>query len=54
MAFDIFNDKGLKRKNIFSEFLIKKDNIIGEGYFGKVYCAYHRETKLLDSIKQIN
>lgn len=28
IAFNIFNDKCLKRKNIFFEFLIKKDNII--------------------------
>lgn len=50
--FDLLNDKCFKENKLFSDFLIENNCIIWEGYFGKVFCAYNKNNKLLYSIKQ--
>lgn len=50
--FGLLNDKCYKENKLFSDFLIENDCIIGEGYFGKVFCAYNKNNKLLYSIKK--
>lgn len=48
------NDKpSVTDNNSLKEFIFNKDNVIGEGHFGIVYCAKHKKLQNLVAIKDM-